>query len=70
MVFILQQDRDRRPRLHHIQRLRRYENWLSCRRLSRRRLCFGARRGAFAVRGGGFYRPGFFQRCFDKPCAG
>ena len=47
MVFILQQDRDRRPRLHHIQRLRRYENWLSCRRLSRRRLSFVSGEGLF-----------------------
>ena len=47
MVFILQQDRDRRPRLHHIQRLRRYENWLSCRRLSRRVFLFVSGEGLF-----------------------
>ena len=61
MVFILQQDRDRRPRLHHIQRLRRYENWLSCRRLSRRRLSFRQRRGSFPFRRLLYHRPLFLQ---------
>lgn len=61
MVFILQQDRDRRPRLHHIQRLRRYENWLSCRRLSRRRLSFRQRRGSFPFRRLLYHRPLFYS---------
>ena len=68
MVFILQQDRDRRPRLHHIQRLRRYENWLSCRRLSRRRLSFRQRRGSFPFRRLLYHRPLFLQLSYHQPC--
>ena len=66
MVFILQQDRDRRPRLHHIQRLRRYENWLSCRRLSRRRLSFRQRRGSFPFRRLLYHRPLFLQLSYHQ----